>query len=379
MPSCGDRAATLTIIQSSHASMEGLETSGLLDRHRCLLAEYAKSFRVVVYSCDRTDYSSRLGIEHHPIPWLPRSFGWRHIVFYLSLVYRAPRMKGVVKVFGSNIPTLPLVRLLSGRPMMVSYQWNYAQGTYRNERMALKRWLASILEWLALARADLVLATTDRLDCYIRRTYDKPTVTLPNWVDLEQVGLSGKGRTRDRNMVLFAGRLTWIKGVDVLIDAFSYVKQLHPAAHLIVCGEGEEAPLLLSQINGLGLTGICFTGRVCHSEVLSLMHTAAVFVLPTITMEGHPKALIEAMACGAACVATDVPGNNDVILPAVTGLLVPPGDPRRLGIAISQILGDSDLRDRLGRAAREASRALDFRRVVQTEVHVLTEMVDARR
>ena len=54
-------------------------------------------------------------------------------------------------------------------------------------------------------------------------------------------------------------------------------------------------------------------GAVAIENYAEYLRKAEVFVLPSLTMEGHPKALIEAMACGCKCFASDVPGNRDVL------------------------------------------------------------------
>ena len=373
-----NKRSALTIIQATHASLDGRKSVGLLDRHRRLLQEYAKTFEVVVYSSDTTDYSAELGVAHKPVPWLPQGFGWRHLVFYLWLVWQAPRMKGVIKVFGSNIPTLPLVRWLSGRPMMVTYEWDYSRGTRLNEKTGLKHWLAPVLERLALATADLVLVTTEWLGDKVRNVYHKRTVLLPNWVDLRQVETQDGATARSDCIVLYAGRLHWIKGVDVLVEAFAQAKRHQPQARLVICGTGEEEERLRVQVKSLGLAGVEFRGRVPNAEVLRLMSSAAVSVLPTLTMEGHPKALIEAMACGAACVASDVPGNRDVIANGETGILVPPSDVGALSRVLERLLSDRPLRDRLGQAARVEASRYSFSDIVPRDVQALAALDTTR-
>jgi len=365
---------TLTIIQSTHASLDGFKLNGLLERHRRLLKEYSKTFRVVLYTSDTTDYSAELDVEHHPVPWLPRSFGWRHLMFYLWLIWRSLQMKGVIKVFGSNIPTLPLMKLLSRCPMMVTYQWDYAEVTRKNERTRLKYWLAPILEMLALRPADLVLVTATWLQDKIHRVYRKKTVLLPNWVDLSVLDQGGEEKTRDKKLIVFAGRLHWAKGVNVLLEAFAYVKQQYSDALLMVCGEGEERNSLENQVKSLHVEGVEFTGRFPNSEVLRLMSRAAIFVLPTLTMEGHPKALIEAMACGAACVATNVQGNKEIIIDGETGLLVPAYDVETLSNVLERLLNDKSLRARLGQAAQVEARRYSFSSIVPREVETLASL-----
>jgi glycosyltransferase involved in cell wall biosynthesis len=368
----------LTIIQSTHASMDGLKRSGLLGRHRRLLQEYLREFDVVVYSSDEADYSAELGVRHVPVPWLPRRFGWRHLAFFLWLVWKAPHMRGVIKVFGSNIPTLPLVRLLSRRPMMVTYQFDYAGlAKISNPDKDFKAMVSQWMERLALTSADLVLVTTSALQCKIESVYRKATFLSPNWVDAAECQ-EAAGQARDPDLILYAGRLHPIKGVDVLIRAFARVKEAHHNAKLLICGIGEEEQTLRRLVSSLEICKVEFSGAIPNHELLKLMGRAAIFVLPTMTMEGHPKALIEAMACGAACVASKVPGNSDVVVDGETGLLVPPGDVDGLANALTDLMGNVNLRNRLASNAQYSARTYDFHTIVGADKNAIRGLLGQR-
>jgi len=368
----------LTVIQATHASLRGLESVGLLERHRRLLRAYAEAFEVHVYSGDAEDYTARLGVTHHPARRLPRRFFWHHLGYALWLVRRASEMKGVIKVFGSNIPTLSLVRSLSGLPMMVTYQWDYARQTGLNEGATWKGRLAPLLERLAVRPADLVLVTAPWLEERIRRSYARPTVLLANWVDLEGIAALREAEAREESLVLFAGRLHWSKGGRPLLRAFARVHRRFPGARLILCGEGEERAALEAERDRLGLSAAVFEGRIPQEEVLRRMCRAAVVAVPTQTMEGHPKALIEAMACGAACVVSDVPGNRELIRHGVNGLLVSPRDEGAWASAIESLLADPGLRSRLGREAETDARQFAFAEIVPREIAVLRSLLESR-
>jgi len=361
----------LTIIQSTHASLGGFKETGLFERHVRLLQEYAKTFDVVVYSSDSIDYSIELGVTHKPVPWLPKAFGWRHLIYYLWLVWQAPHMRGVIKVVGSSIPTLFFVKWLSRCPMMVTYQLNYAEAMRGSERNPVKRLLGPLLERLALTPADLVSVTAEWLGDRVKTIYRKPIVLLPNWVDLSSMGLEKPGIERSENLILYAGRLHWLKGVNVLIDAFARVKVSHPHTRLVICGTGEEADKLSAHVRALGVTDVEFRGRVSNAQVLQLMRSSAIFVLPTITMEGHPKALIEAMVCGMGCIVSNVPGNREIIMDGQNGLIVPPGDADFLAKKLRMLLEDQNLCTQLGQKAMEDTAQFDFCQVVSSEIHIL--------
>jgi glycosyltransferase involved in cell wall biosynthesis len=95
-------------------------------------------------------------------------------------------------------------------------------------------------------------------------------------------------------------------------------------------------------------------------EVPELLAESDIFALPTWAkwrMEGCPVALLEAMSCGRACVATDIPGSRDLIEHERSGLIVPPEDAAALARALQQLVAFPELRRQLGRAARQ--RVLD--------------------
>lgn len=101
-------------------------------------------------------------------------------------------------------------------------------------------------------------------------------------------------------------------------------------------------------------------GRSVHllgevEDVPALLVEADVFVLPTWRrwrMEGCPVALLEAMASGKACVATDVPGSRDLVVDGESGLLVAPEEPEALSAALRRLATSPELRRRLGQKAR---------------------------
>ena len=95
-------------------------------------------------------------------------------------------------------------------------------------------------------------------------------------------------------------------------------------------------------------------GLLDEAATLEALQDADIFVLPS-RAEGLPLALLEAMSCGLACVATRTDGMRDAIDPGRTGLLVPPRDPAALSAAIGELLVDPHLRNRLGRGARQAA------------------------
>ena len=120
---------------------------------------------------------------------------------------------------------------------------------------------------------------------------------------------------------------------------------------------------------------IQWAGQVPHAALPAALRRGRVFVMPSL-YEGHPKALIEAMACGLAVVAADRPGLAEVVEHERTGLLCEP-TPEALCAAIGRLLQDPALRQRLGAAARSAAvQRYSLDRVLELETAVLQEAIE---
>jgi glycosyltransferase involved in cell wall biosynthesis len=87
------------------------------------------------------------------------------------------------------------------------------------------------------------------------------------------------------------------------------------------------------------------------------MASCDAYVLPALRREGLPKGVIEAMVYGVPPVVTDSGGSPELIEDGSSGLVVPPGDPRAIGAALSQLIDQPALRRRMGNNARERIRS----------------------
>lgn len=170
-------------------------------------------------------------------------------------------------------------------------------------------------------------------------------------------------------LVLHVGRLVEKKGTAVLLDAFAAVRARHPAARLVVLGDGPLRSRLERRASGLG-DGVRFLGAQSPDAVARWMQRAWLIAAPSMTAsdgdaEGLPTVLVEAAASGLPAVATHHSGNAEIVDAGVTGMLVPEADPRALGEAIIALLGRKALRTEQARAARgRAERHFDL--AVQT-------------
>lgn len=159
---------------------------------------------------------------------------------------------------------------------------------------------------------------------------------------------------RDEKVVLFVGRIGLAKGLDILVDAIPHVlAQAGSNIRFVLVGPdwGDRYALELRAKSLDVDTHILFTGALVGEDLLNAYHTADVVVLLS-RFDASPIVLLEAMAAGKPIVAARVGGIPDIIKDGVNGLVVEPEDVAAAGAAISRILADSALADRLGQAGK---------------------------
>jgi glycosyltransferase involved in cell wall biosynthesis len=161
--------------------------------------------------------------------------------------------------------------------------------------------------------------------------------------------------------VVAVGRINAWKGHDVLLQAIGILHARGVDVPVEIAGDaypGQEEVLddLRDLAARLGITSLVrFLGYV--EDVPALLRRTGIFVQPSKKPEPFGLSLVEAMAHGLPCVATDAGGPRDIVVDGATGLLVPPGDAAALAGAIERLWTDGALRARLGTAA-----ATDVRR-----------------
>ncbi|HLA82646.1 MAG TPA: glycosyltransferase family 4 protein [Thermoleophilia bacterium] len=164
-----------------------------------------------------------------------------------------------------------------------------------------------------------------------------------------EYGLSG------RSVILFVGRLTAVKGLPILIEAASQLRDLAPV--VVFVGEGEMRAELERQAAEAGVD-TRFVGYVTTGELYRFYALANVFVLPSVTVKQGRElwglVINEAMNQGVPVVATDSVGaiRGGLVRHGETGLVVPEGDAVALGAALRRIFVDNELARRLGEAGR---------------------------
>lgn len=225
------------------------------------------------------------------------------------------------------------------------------------------------LERAVFPAAERVVVTTPAMrESLLERCLVPPQRlrVIPNYVLTDVFSPASAGRRRPRRLC-FVGRLSKEKNLFALVEA---VRGLD--VELLVVGSGGLEGQIREKARSQNLP-VCFLGNVPHLELPRILNSSEVFVLPSL-YEGHPKVLIEAMACGLPVIGTDVPGIRELIRHRHTGYLcgTTAGEIRA---AIREVLDDAELRARMGPNAREfAVRNFALERVASMELALLEEL-----
>jgi glycosyltransferase involved in cell wall biosynthesis len=174
---------------------------------------------------------------------------------------------------------------------------------------------------------------------------------IPHGVPLPLQASEGNSRVPE---LLFVGRLSPEKGLDVLLRALALLPERLPF-HLTVAGDGPLRHELKESACTLGLNGRVAWRGFCEQPA-HLLGRTDVCVVPS-RAESFGLAVVEAMAAGVACVASCTGGIREMITNGIDGLLVAPDDPHALAERLEAVLVDGQLRRALGRAARDTARA----------------------
>jgi rhamnosyl/mannosyltransferase len=183
-------------------------------------------------------------------------------------------------------------------------------------------------------------------------------------------------RSEGTRIVLYVGRFCYYKGLEFLIRAAAL---LPDEVKIVLIGKGEEEDRLIAMTQELRLDErLLFLPPVTDEELHSLYRGADLFVLPSIARsEAFGLVAIEAMACGTPLVTTEIgTGTTFHNVSGITGLVVPPSDPKALAEAIQQILQNETRRAEMGKNAADRAKA-EFSRAVFLDrwEHLLLEEV----
>jgi len=320
--------------------------------------ELSKYFRVSLISDSFPDAMPK-EVNLHKVT--PRRFDYLRRFCHVPNEYAfAKAVRKSIGALHKNNPTDMLichshaVAALSAKPLKRRYGIPYAlvthgdifdrpKGTYDWRLTAFYKLMTPI----AYRHADLILALSPYMaSCAIKRGASPDAVKIvPNGIDPADIGLEkNEGTFTDKDKtpggplkLLFVGRLSVEKGVDVLIRACKMLDARGVNFTLQIIGEGPLEKALRKLVKELGLSErITFLGKLQRRLLGNYYQTADVTCIPSLS-EPLGLVVLEALVSATPVVGSDVGGIPFIIENGKNGLIVPPGDPRSIADAIEKL------------------------------------------
>lgn len=280
------------------------------------------------------------------------------ISFVLSAIYLLHRIRPQIvhahEILSPATIALYGKRLYSSRVVVKVLGGGVKGDIYKLKKRLFGKWRIANLR----KRVDAFIAISREIDDELAGIGipQEARFYLPNGVDTDHfspLAADEKKRLRESHgfssispLVIYAGRLHHDKRVDLLLNIWSSVHAKHTDARLLIVGSGVEEAYLRTKAS----EGVIFIGQV--DDVAEYLKISDLFVLPS-AREGLSNSILEAMAVGLPVAATAVGGTPDIVTHKKSGWLFQPNDSSALQNAMLKLLGDPELRSRLGRQARK--------------------------
>lgn len=355
---------------------------GGMDFHGKVLSEglVRKGHKVTIISSRHPEgilRDHKNGVDIHYLPdtvFGSRRHGWaaKSVKKFYELHHQTPfdliwsqsfDAFGFAKIKNTNIFP-PIVATLHG--CVAQEMTSFFSNTRKNIKSPLKfiKGLAGLVFAYFICQKPL-LSVADRVICvspvvakdigkWFGSRYEEKCTIIENGIDVDFFKADPeKGRrirqqlgvTDDEHLILSLGRLTYAKGHHVAIDALKMFADQKIKAKVIIAGDGESLESLKNMARQSGLSNrVIFTGFVSHDDAVGLYNAADIFVMPTMTIEGLPFVILEAMACGTPVIASDIGGIKYVITDSINGLLIGPGKTSELFEKMVELINDDKLR-----------------------------------
>jgi len=363
---------TLTLFFSYGMSLQEWDTIGIFEREIAIyrkLQSLGILISFVTYGDNDQQYASRLS----DIRILSRPKGLPIPVYarLIPIIHATALMKtDVIKTNQINGAQHALRASQFWRKPLIArggYNWSFHRSQEFGDESPEFRFARQV-EQNVFSQADAIVATTpdliNQIVDHFQSTQPKAQV-IPNYVETDRFQPMPVDKQYD---LIFIGRLVEQKNLSALLQAVAGLDDVN----ILLIGKGKLEASLKQQFGTLDAR-IDWIGQVDNTELPKLINQADIYILPS-HYEGHPKTLIEAMACGMPVIGGDSPGIRNIIKHGQTGFLTET-DVDSIRSAIQRLRNDTELRDTLGNNARQfvlEHYALD--RVAQIEIQLIQKV-----
>jgi glycosyltransferase involved in cell wall biosynthesis len=231
--------------------------------------------------------------------------------------------------------------------------WIFSEHNVYNRRRSFK--IFKILDSFTYSRYSKIICVSKQVESTLfgwMSSIKGKTKVIPNAVFVSELLNPNHLKIYD---ILFVGRLSQAKGIDILLKAVKILKNKYSKyLKIAIVGDGPLKENLNNLAVELGVNGeVKFLG--VRKDIEELMVSSKIFIIPS-RWEGLPMVVLEAMSRGMSIIATTVGGIPEVIKNGKEGILISPEDPETLAQAINNLLENEELQEKLSQAAYEKVR-----------------------
>jgi len=364
---------SLTLFLTRGVPLEVWHRIGTLDRETSYYVHLASHFHHITFVTSGGKNEISLLPAHENISILFNKWNISPNIYSFISPFLHSRVLSFSNIFKTNQLDGALTAIIAGwvykKPVIVraGYVWSdvYSKEIGKDFKAAL---IKKIERW-CLKKCHHIFSTTQEIKERLIEKYHLPVekiTVIPNYIDTSTFHPNSEIQ-KIPGRICFVGRLAPIKNIDILIRAISQI----PNAFLIIIGKGKQEEELRSLAKQLQ-ANVQFLGQMENEDLPGELLKSEIFVLPS-ALEGHPKALIEAMACGCAVIGTDVPGIRTIIRHKETGYLCNP-TVESLRDGIIELLNNEVLRKNISEnAAIYAQREFNIDRIVDLETKAILD------
>lgn len=293
--------------------------------------------------------------------------------------YLAGKVAGVRRIYGiEHITVEPMPPKVVGSGL-----WNLTRRLAGYRARYIMTYVSRI--WLAGMLCNRTICVSHAIRERLIHEYGfcpERTVTIANGVNLKHFDIADKKSLNrgsphlnidpHETVIVCLARLVPRKRIDVLLEALSILTKDGISYKCLIVGSGPLECELRERPGVLGISEhVDFVGYA--GDVRPYLSVANIYVAPS-DKEGLPLTLIEAMAFGLPCIATNIAGHNEVVINGSTGLLIPPGAPREMAEAIKYLMTHKEERIRMGFNGRK--RVEDFFDIENTMAKIINVLLD---
>jgi glycosyltransferase involved in cell wall biosynthesis len=342
----------LVIFLSRATTLDRWNQAGMLERelnyYRRMAGKIGRISLVTSGGLEELKFEEQLG----NICLLTNKWGFSPNVYSLAAPFLHWKALRTADVYKTNQLDGAWTAVIAGKihqkPVLVRAGYLWAEFIQQAGNQGLKSRVIRILQNFSLKLANMIIVTTPVMEQSLKAEYHIPREKIrvvPNHVDTE-IFKPDNDKNISAGRICYVGRLVPQKNLASLILALEKI----PDCHLVVIGAGKMR-LELETLANTHQVKIEFSGIRENHQLPHEYNISEIFILPSL-YEGHPKALVEAMACGKPVIGTNVAGIRELIQTGETGLLCEP-DVESIRKSVKDLLSDQEYQDFLGKNARQ--------------------------